>query len=674
MASAAFNNLFKANTITGVAPSSISNNNNTAFRNVGNGVSSSAPKEGMNRQALSRSMSHVHANLQRQAKPLPASTTRRAGAGAARRNVKHGLVVGGQGGAHPTYSVEIRNRGPLDSSNVRPKVSRRVPGPNPNQYTDYLPSQHQPSIFQRSNSANSQQRASTNTSSHTDRVSFATASTGRSVNRGRSSEQQQQQQQQQQHRDVHNGRWRAPTMTVTILNRNEHQNNAMNARPVSAGRERPTASRRTRNPAPEQFLDYVDRRSLSKPLMERSAVRGDRTRYPPGYRAEVMRVGAKLGDRPIVSNMSTGLTHNTRPNLSGGLGANQRRSDGTNKDVYADEGKRPTLSDRFRDVESRQRFRGTLVRNQRQKSTIRGAQQAQQQRQRRRNNDDPNGVRTGGMLDPYPAGDDRWRRSHHIDSTLVSKVKIQAMRQMRRGSTGSRGGIDTGTTTARIVDHESRIYEQAIQDTYAPSFSASANKPQPVAKRQDNVREEGWFSNTTTDGHTTMHQFGWDNSTKMAPHLKRSMERSSVTVANPHRNGERRQRPTTASASFNRDMHRSPSPRRREDDGYFSDDGGRDNYDRRQRNSPRRESCGRRGDRRYDDSDDDYRNDRRYEERRREETEYGHGGGGGGEYYNRESAPRGGGASIWDRDWTTITPHMAQIQQQYAPPLFSSTW
>ena len=58
-------------------------------------------------------------------------------------------------------------------------------------------------------------------------------------------------------------------------------------------------------------------------------------------------------------------------------------------------------------------------------------------------------------------------------------------------------------------EQDARQYDQAVRDTYAPEFSASANKPQPIARRQDNVRGEEWFANTTYDGRTTMHKFGW---------------------------------------------------------------------------------------------------------------------------------------------------------------------
>ena len=305
-------------------------------------------------------------------------------------------------------------------------------------------------------------------------------------------------------RTVQNGKWRPPTMTVTIPNNEQQTRTTNNNRSSSAGRERPTASRRTSNPAPEQFSDYVDPRSISKPFIERSAVLGDRTQYRPGHRAEVMRMGIRQGDAPIVRNMSTGLNRNTRPDLRGGLNESRQYTTGTCKDVHGDEGKRPSLTDRFRDVDARKRFRGKIVSNQRQRSTIRNPSSQRQPRPQFRN--DPQGVRTGGMLDPYPAGDDRWRRSHHIDSTLVSKVKIQAMRQMRYGDGGQGDG-----QSQRLYQEEqdSRQYDQAVRDTYAPEFSASASKPQPIARRQDNVRGEEWFANTTYDGRTTMHKFGW---------------------------------------------------------------------------------------------------------------------------------------------------------------------
>ena len=226
--STSFDRLFgKAATITGIPPSV---SNNAAFRSFGKGTSTSAPAIGQRRVALSKSTSQIDSQLRRTNKPLPASTmTRRANA--SKRDVTHGLVVG-QGGAHPTYSVEIRNRGPLDSRDVRPKVSRRIPGPTPTQYTDYLPPQRQHNMNPQHNNNNnrSRSRSSHNNNGsrggsggggnggtsvqggvHTDRISFSkTFSVPQSD--GPASR-----------RDVRNGSWRPPTMTVSINNNHHHQ-------------------------------------------------------------------------------------------------------------------------------------------------------------------------------------------------------------------------------------------------------------------------------------------------------------------------------------------------------------------------------------------------------------------------------------------------------------------
>ena len=684
MSTGGFNRLFnqKATTITGAAPSFAANR--AAFAPTGNGVSSSAPSIGLNQRALSKSTSSVDAQLRRQAKPLPASTTRRAQA-SSQRNVRHGLVVGrpggGGGGPTPTYSVEIQNRGNLDSRDARPKVSRSVPRPTPSQYTDYLPPKQSNQLHARGGERGGGGDRSSRMApvgSHTDRVSFSS----RPPTPNHSEEQLSGSRSESQ-RETSKGRWRPPTMTVTINNENRtatqnyHQAN-QGAAPLD---RRPTASRRTSNPEPEQFSDYVNRRFTTKPLVERNAVPGDRTKYPRGSKAEVMQMGTRVGDRPIVRNMSTGTHRNTRTDLSGGIGPG-------GKDMYFDEGKRPSLSDRFRNVETRQRFQGKITRGQRGRATVRGSKQQQggYHPQGRRSDgsgsgsgsgsgggSDPKGTRTGGMLDRYSTGDDRWRPSHHVDATLVSKVKIQAMRQMRSNPYPS----DAHEVAAAAAQ---RYNEQAVRDSYAPTFSESTNKPQPIARRMDNVRGEDWFANTTTNGRATLHKFGWDNSKKMAPHLKRSMERSSVTVINPNR-----RRPATAGTGrrSDRESDRRGDRRSDRDSGYYSDedrnvsrpreDDRLDNYSRErsptrssQRRSRREETYDnednrrRQQDVRYEDNDQCYDDDQRYNNHR--DTS---------EYYET-SPPRC--SSIWERDWSTVAPHIEQIQQQYQPAQYNTTW
>ena len=337
----------KSNTITG-----ISTTQQASFRSFGKAAE---PNQGQRRVALSKSTSQLDAQLRRQQKPLPASTTRRASG--AKRNVTHGVGKG----ARTTYSVEIQNRGPLDSRDNRPKVSRRIPGPTPTQYTDYLPPKHQPSLNQSRNgglparNTNSNRNSNSNTtrrSSHTDQISFSQSSSTSSFDNTSGN-----------HREIRNGRWRPPTMTVSINNDHHHhqQHTNSNNRPSSAGRRaRPTVSRRTQHPKPEEFSDYVNVRSTSKPLMERNPVVGDHTRHRPGQNAQVLRVGLRPGDPSRVQNMRTGHTRNSRPELDGGLQTTTTtRLQTTSKDMYYDEGKRPSLNDRFRDIESRQRFQGT---------------------------------------------------------------------------------------------------------------------------------------------------------------------------------------------------------------------------------------------------------------------------------------------------------------------------
>ena len=338
----------KSNTITG-----ISTTQQASFRSFGKAAE---PNQGQRRIALSKSTSHLDAQLRRQQKPLPASTTRRASGG--KRNVTHGVGKG----ARTTYSVEIQNRGPLDSRDNRPKVSRRIPGPTPTQYTDYLPPKHQPSLTQSRNGGsharntnNNNDNNSTHTtrrSSHTDQISFSQSSSTSSFNNTSGNP-----------REIRNGRWRPPTMTVSINNEPHHQQQHMhsNNRPSSAGRgARPTVSRRTQHPKPEEFSDYVNVRSTSKPLLERNPVVGDHTRHRPGQNAQVLRVGLRPGDPSRVQNMRTGPTRTSRPELDGGLQTTTTtRLQTTSKDMYYDEGKRPSLNDRFRDIESRQRFQGT---------------------------------------------------------------------------------------------------------------------------------------------------------------------------------------------------------------------------------------------------------------------------------------------------------------------------
>ena len=673
--SGGFNRLFnqKATTITGAAPSFAANK--AAFAPTGNGVSSSAPFIGLNQRALSKSTSSVDAQLRRQAKPLPASTIRRAQA-SSQRTVRHGLIVGrpggGGGGPTTTYSVEIQNRGPLDSRDARPKVSRSVPRPTPTQYTDYLPPKQSNQLHTRGGEREGGGDRSTRMApvgSHTDRVSFSSRPPAPNQNEERQSGSRSElTSSSSSQRETSKGRWRPPTMTVTI--HNENRTATHDCRQTNQGAapldHRPTASRRTSNPEPEQFSDYVNRRFTTKPLVERNAVPGDRTKYPRGSKAEVMQMGTRIGDRPIVRNMSTETHRNTRTDLSGGIGPG-------GKDMYFDEGKRPSLSDRFRNVETRQRFQGKITRGQRGRAIVRGSKQQQGGYNPRGRGSgggaiDPKGTRTGGMLDRYSTGDDRWRPSHHVDATLVSKVKIQAMRQMRSNPSAAHE-VAAAATAAQ------RYNEQAVRDSYAPTFSESTNKPQPIAKRMDNVRGEDWFANTTTNGCATLHKFGWDNSKKMAPHLKRSMERSSVTVINPNR-----RRPVTAGTGrrSDRESGRRSDRRSDRDSGYYSDedrnvsrpreDDRLDNYSRErsttrssQRRSRREETYDnedirrRQQDVRYEDNDQCYDDDQRYNNHR--DTS---------EYYET--------SSIWEKDWSTVAPHIEQIQQQYQPAQYNTTW
>ena len=51
------------------------------------------------------------------------------------------------------------------------------------------------------------------------------------------------------------------------------------------------------------------------------------------------------------------------------------------------------------------------------------------------------------------------------------------------------------------------------------------------------------------------------------------------------------------------------------------------------------------------------------EERRRDE-----------DYYYDDLEEKRGGASIWDRDWTTVTPHIEAMQERYKPLSTTTCW
>ena len=227
------------------------------------------------------------------------------------------------------------------------------------------------------------------------------------------------------------------------------------------------------------------------------------------------------------------------------------------------------------------------------------------------------------------------RRSHHVDSTLVSKVKIKAMRMMRAGQTDRLGGYGTKHETQAGID----------ASFYAPEFSASASKPMPTMvnkreRREDNICAPGWFGVSRSRDPSVRRNGGWNSSTRVdkpfrtqsnrrpqsAPHVRRFDDDYYDSDCSDERG-----------RCGDRDGTRSPRSPRSPRPGYRSPE---DRYERRLRSSDWGLSD---DDDDFDDSPDRFRYDYAVQDDRDEDFKRDDGG-------------------LWNADFTRIG---MRLKQQY---------
>ena len=122
----------------------------------------------------------------------------------------------------------------------------------------------------------------------------------------------------------------------------------------------------------------------------------------------------------------------------------------------------------------------------------------------------------------------------HFDSTLVSRVKIEAMRRMRGNGTKSTEDF----RGSHVPQGNSLTPSNPWGDAYAPRFSESKEfQATSGARVEDNVLQEGWFA---TDHKFAESRPQWNSSVKLSDNLRESLHRSTIQKVPRGRSRERR--------------------------------------------------------------------------------------------------------------------------------------
>ena len=426
------------------------------------------------------------------ARKAVANHRRPASASTAQRRVENRM--GGSSAPAPTLQVTVKNTSA--SSTVRPKVSRRIPDPSPSQFNDYLGAHRQQNAAQKI-SLHGNERSFTERNSVPPGVRTTQVHTVHGGSNGYRHES----------RSVTSTSWKGPTYKVEIDNRH-HDTSKAGAGIDGSQRQRPKSSRRISAPDIHQFTDY----NVEQPPRAASTYRNMRATARSGSSGDrdatvmlMTEAGPRATEKPIITEYRSRSSQRATVLPRGG----GERGGDSEESLYT----RSRLSERFERVDEMS-HREVLA----------------QQRAHRRSESDKstalskNSTRRGNVRhDPQ-----------HFDSTLVSRVKIEAMRRMRGNGTNSTEDF----RGSRVPQGNSLTPSNPWGDAYAPRFSESKEfQATSGARVEDNVLQEGWFA---TDHKFAESRPQWNSSVKLSDNLRESLHRSTIQKVPRGRSRERR--------------------------------------------------------------------------------------------------------------------------------------